>query len=99
MITIYTIVFLASLVITIMIGMPITYSLLLSGAATAIAIGGPATNAQTVAAQVMRGTDSVSMMALPFFILVGELMNRGGLTKRIINFCNIFVGRFRGGLG
>ncbi|MGI5069773.1 TRAP transporter large permease [Treponema pectinovorum] len=95
----YTIVFLASLVITIMIGMPITYSLLLSGAATAIAIGGSATSAQTVAAQVMRGTDSVSMMALPFFILVGELMNRGGLTKRIINFCNIFVGRFRGGLG
>jgi tripartite ATP-independent transporter DctM subunit len=39
------------------------------------------------------------MMALPFFVLAGELMNRGGLTKRIIDFCNIFVGRLRGGLG
>ncbi len=99
MVTIYTIVFLGALVIGIMIGLPIAYSLMLSGVATALAIGGSATSAQTVAAQVMRGTDSVSMMALPFFILVGELMNRGGLTKRIINFCNIFVGRFRGGLG
>ena len=99
MVTVYTIVFLGALVIGIMIGLPIAYSLMLSGVATAVAIGGGATSAQTVAAQIMRGTDSVSMMALPFFILVGELMNRGGLTKRIINFCNIFVGRFRGGLG
>ena len=99
MITLYTIVFLASLIIGIMFGLPIAYSLLLSGAATALAMGGTATNAQIVAAQLMRGTDSVTMMALPFFILVGELMNRGGLTKRIIAFCNIFVGRVRGGLG
>jgi tripartite ATP-independent transporter DctM subunit len=47
----------------------------------------------------MRGVDSVTMMALPFFIIAGELMNRGGLTKRIIDFCNIFVGGVRGGLG
>ena len=47
----------------------------------------------------MSGTDSVTMMALPFFVMAGELMNRGGLTKRIINFCNIFVGRVKGGLG
>ncbi len=47
----------------------------------------------------MRGTDSVTMMALPFFVLAGELMNRGGLTTRLINFANIFVGRVRGGLG
>jgi tripartite ATP-independent transporter DctM subunit len=39
------------------------------------------------------------MMALPFFVLAGELMNKGGLTKRIIDFCNILVGRVRGGLG
>ena len=82
MITLYTIVFLASLIIGIMFGLPIAYSLLLSGAATALAMGGTATNAQIVAAQLMRGTDSVTMMALPFFILVGELMNRGGLTKQ-----------------
>lgn len=99
MVTLYSIVFLGSLVIGIMIGVPIAHSLLLSAVSTALAIGGSATNPQTVAAQLMRGTDSVTMMALPFFILVGELMNRGGLTRRIIDFSNLFVGRVRGGLG
>ena len=82
-----------------MLGLPIAFSLLLGSIATALHIGGTATNPQIVAAQLMRGVDSVTMMALPFFIIAGELMNRGGLTKRIINFCNIFVGGFRGGLG
>lgn len=99
MVTVYSIVFLGSLVIGILFGLPIAHSLLFSAASTALAIGGSATNPQIVAAQLMRGTDSVTMMALPFFILVGELMNRGGLTKRIIDFCNIFVGRVKGGLG
>ena len=48
---------------------------------------------------LMQGSDSVTMMALPFFVLAGEIMNRGGLTKRIIAFCDIFLGRIRGGLG
>lgn len=39
------------------------------------------------------------MMALPFFILTGELMNRGGITKRLIALANVSVGRIRGGLG
>lgn len=99
MVALYSIVFLGSLVIGIMFGVPIAHSLLLSAVSTAIAIGGNATNPQIVAAQLMRGTDSVTMMALPFFILVGELMNRGGLTKRIIDFSNLFVGRVKGGLG
>ncbi|MDR0409335.1 MAG: TRAP transporter large permease [Spirochaetaceae bacterium] len=93
------IIFLIYLVITIMLGLPIAFSLLFTASATALHLGGVATNPQTVAAQLMRGTDSVTMMALPFFILAGELMNRGGLTKRIIAFCNIFLGRVRGGLG
>ncbi|MDR2797186.1 MAG: TRAP transporter large permease [Treponema sp.] len=99
MVALFTTVFLASLVISIMLGLPIAFSLILSAATTALAMGGNATNPQIVAAQLMRGTDSVTMMALPFFVLAGELMNKGGLTKRIIDFCNIFVGRVRGGLG
>jgi tripartite ATP-independent transporter DctM subunit len=93
------VIFLIYLVITIMIGLPIAFSLLFSASATALHMGGVATNPQTVAAQLLRGTDSVTMMALPFFVLAGELMNRGGLTVRIIDFCKIFVGRIRGGLG
>ncbi|MDR3342588.1 MAG: TRAP transporter large permease [Treponema sp.] len=93
------IIFLIYLVISIMLGLPIAFSLLFCASATALHIGGTATNPQIIAAQLMRGTDSVTMMALPFFVIAGELMNKGGLTKRIIDFCNIFVGRVRGGLG
>ena len=45
------------------------------------------------------GMDSYALIALPLFILMGQLMNSGGITQRLINFCLIFVGRFRGGLG
>jgi tripartite ATP-independent transporter DctM subunit len=101
--TVLTLIFLVSLIVMIMIGLPIAFALIGCAVATAIAMftmgnsGG--LEPQIIAAQLMRGTDSVTMMALPFFILAGELMNRGGLTKRIIDFCNIFVGRLRGGLG
>ena len=91
--------FLVFLVGGIAIGLPIAFALILCGVATALVLGGNNVNPQIIAAQLMRGTDSVTMMALPFFVLAGELMNRGGLTNRIIKFCNIFVGRFRGGLG
>ncbi|MDF2887464.1 MAG: siaT 6, partial [Lacrimispora sp.] len=91
--------FLVFLIGGIAIGLPIAYALILCGVATAMVLGGNNVNPQIIAAQLMRGTDSVTMMALPFFVLAGELMNRGGLTNRIIKFCNIFVGRFRGGLG
>jgi tripartite ATP-independent transporter DctM subunit len=91
--------FLVYLCGSMMLGLPIAFALLFGSAATALHMGGSATNPQIVAAQLMRGIDSVTMMALPFFIIAGELMNRGGLTKRIIDFCNIFVGGVRGGLG
>lgn len=92
-------VFIISLLVSIAIGIPIAVSLLLCAVATALSLGGGDANATIIARTLMQGTDSVSMMALPFFVLAGELMNRGGLTKRIIAFCNIFVGRVRGGLG
>ncbi|MDR0485391.1 MAG: TRAP transporter large permease [Elusimicrobiota bacterium] len=91
--------FTAYLVISIMAGLPIAFSLILCAAATAFQMNFDAPNSQIIAAQFMRGLDSVTMMALPFFILAGELMNKGGLTNRIIAFCNIFLGRVTGGLG
>lgn len=87
------------LVAAIAIGVPIAFALLFTSALTAQHIGGSSTNPQILAAQLLRGTDSVSMMALPFFILVGELMNRGGMTRRLIALFNIAVGGVRGGLG
>ncbi|MDD5454826.1 MAG: TRAP transporter large permease [Candidatus Ratteibacteria bacterium] len=49
--------------------------------------------------RIWSGTNSFVMLALPLFILAGELMNRGGVTKRIVNFCNYVVRPIRGGLG
>lgn len=91
--------FLIYLVGAIAIGVPIAFALLFCSVATGMHMGGTATNPAIISQQLLRGTDSVSMMALPFFVLAGELMNRGGLTTRIIAFVNIFVGRVRGGLG
>jgi tripartite ATP-independent transporter DctM subunit len=97
--SVLAIVFLASLFISIILGLPIAFSLIFSAVATALFMGGSATNPQIIALQLMQGSDSVTLMALPFFVLAGELMNKGGLTKRIIDFCDIFVGRVKGGLG
>lgn len=99
MLMLLLVLFLVYLTVAIMLGVPIAFALLLSGAAVGMHLGGGAADPSILAAQLMRGTDSVAMMALPFFVLAGELMNRGGLTHRIINFANVFVGRVRGGLG
>ena len=94
-----TIIFLGTLCAAIILGMPIAFSLLFSAIITAFCIGGSATNPQIIALQLMQGSDSVTLMALPFFVLAGEFKNRGGLTKRIIAFSEIFVGNIRGGHG
>lgn len=48
--------------------------------------------------QMFSGTDSFPLLAVPFFILAGNLMNIGGITQRLIRFCNILIGFVRGGL-
>ncbi|MDP9806084.1 tripartite ATP-independent transporter DctM subunit [Trueperella bonasi] len=87
------------LIAAIAIGVPIAFALLFASVASSFMIGGTATEPAIIAAQLLRGTDSVSMMALPFFILTGEIMNRGGMTKRLIGMFNVSIGRVRGGLG
>ncbi|NCC08324.1 MAG: TRAP transporter large permease [Clostridia bacterium] len=92
-------VFIVTMLVGILIGLPIAVALLFCAVCTAMALGGGDANPTIIARTLMQGSDSVTMMALPFFVLAGEIMNRGGLTKRIIAFCNIFIGRVRGGLG
>ena len=48
--------------------------------------------------QLSKGVDSYSLLALPFFILAGELMNHGGITDKILRFTNALVGHVKGGL-
>lgn len=91
------VVFLASLVGSMAIGLPICFSLLFSGICMMLFMNG--FNSQILSQNLFSGADSFSMMAVPFFILAGEFMNRGGITKRIVNAANAMVGHVRGGLG
>lgn len=56
-------------------------------------------DAQIVAQQMVTGANTFTLLAIPFFLLAGELMNAGGLSKRIIDFALAWVGHIRGGLG
>jgi TRAP-type transport system large permease protein len=90
-------VFLLSLLGAMALGMPIAISLLVCGVALMLHLG--MFDAQILAQNLIGGADSFPLMAVPFFMLAGELMNAGGLSKRIIAFAMALVGHVRGGLG
>ncbi|MBZ5753551.1 MULTISPECIES: TRAP transporter large permease [Metabacillus] len=91
------VIFLVVLLAAMAIGIPIAFALLLSGVFMMAYLGDFDT--QILSQNLMVGADSFAMMAIPFFILCGDLMNRGGLTKRIIIAATTLVGHIRGGLG
>nr|WP_319483347.1 TRAP transporter large permease [uncultured Cohaesibacter sp.] len=86
-----------SLVLFMLIGVPIAYSMGLSGLLYFL-VYQPDLIA-VLPARVYAGMNSSVMLSLPLFIVMGHLMNHGGLTGRLIDFCMLFVGRLRGGLG
>lgn len=90
-------VFLGSLVLLMMLGMPIAFALVLTGVALMFQLD--FFDPQLVAQNLLAGADNFPLMAVPFFILAGELMNAGGISKRIINLAVSLVGHIRGGLG
>ena len=79
------------------IGMPIAYALLVCGVALMLYLN--MMDAQIVAQNVINGADSFPLLAVPFFILAGEIMNAGGLSKRIVSIAVALLGHVRGGLG
>ncbi|MEL3888773.1 TRAP transporter large permease subunit [Ferrovibrio sp. MS7] len=79
------------------LGMPIAFALLVCGVALMVQLD--IFDAQIIAQNVINGADSFPLMAVPFFMLAGEVMNAGGLSKRIVNVAMAFVGHVRGGLG
>src|SRR4051794_3892292 len=91
------IIFLASLLGGMALGMPIAFALLLSGACMMFFLGDFDT--QIISQNLFVGADSFAMMAVPFFVMAGDLMNRGGLTIRIVKAATTLVGHIRGGLG
>ena len=74
---------------------PVAFSLLAASVLTSIYLKIPL---MSVGVQMVKGIHSFSLMAIPFFILMGEIMSQGGISKRLIQFANLFVGRMRGGL-
>lgn len=90
-------IFLAALVILMALGMPIAIALMLTGVVLMVHLD--FFDAQLVAQNMLSGADNFPLMAVPFFILAGELMNAGGISRRIINLAVSFVGHIRGGLG
>lgn len=89
--------FLGALMGGMLIGMPISFALL--GAAVALMLQLDMFDSQIIAQNLINGTTSFTLMAVPFFILAGEVMNVGGLSKRIVKVALALVGHRQGGLG
>jgi TRAP-type transport system large permease protein len=79
------------------IGMNMGLALVLTGAGMAFVLG--FWDTQLLAQNLVAGVDSFPLLAVPFFILAGELMNSGGISRRIIDMAQAWVGHIRGGLG
>jgi tripartite ATP-independent transporter DctM subunit len=88
-------VLIGSFLLLLIIGVPVAFSLGLSSVATVLLIGIPL---EVVAQRMVAGVDIFVLMAVPFFILAGEIMGTGGIAQRLINLSNAIVGRFRGGM-
>jgi C4-dicarboxylate transporter DctM subunit len=83
-------------VVFMILGMPLAFCMLFSSLSYLLATG------QTpwiIVHRMFTGIDTFTLMAIPFFMLAGELMVYSGTAEKLLNFANISVGRFRGGLG
>ena len=90
-------VFVGSLLAAMALGMPLAFSLLVSGVALMLHLD--LFDTQIVSQNLINGADNFPLMAVPFFMLAGELMNAGGMSRRIVNSALVWVGHFQGGLG
>ena len=90
-------IFLASLLGAMALGMPIAFALMVCGIALMLHMD--MFDAQLIAQNTIDGADNFVLMAVPFFMLAGEFMNAGGLSRRIVNLAMALVGHIRGGLG
>ena len=90
-------VFIGALLAAMALGMPIAYALLVSGMALMWQLN--QFDAQILAQNLIEGANSFPLLAVPFFLLAGEIMNVGGLSRRIVDLALTLVGHVRGGLG
>ena len=75
--------------------LPVTFAMVIATATTMLYLNIPM---MTMVQQMAKSVNSFSLLAIPFFILMGEIMGAGGISDRLLKFANVLVGRFRGGL-
>jgi tripartite ATP-independent transporter DctM subunit len=90
-------IFLGVLFFFLFLGVPVAFSMLLSAIAMMLVLG--IYDPQIVTQNLVNGANNFPLMAIPFFILAGEIMNSGGISKRVVHFATTLVGHIRGGLG
>jgi C4-dicarboxylate transporter DctM subunit len=85
-----------TLALLLIVGVPVSFAIGLSCLIQLLVNGSiPLT---IIPQRIYIGMDSFTLMAIPFFMMAGDLMNRGGVTKRLIDFCEVLVGRIKGGM-
>jgi len=89
--------FLPLFLVLLFVGMPVFFGLV-AAPAILLWLNGQEKDIVLLYRNVYNGMDSFPLMAIPFFMLAGELMNRGGITIRIVEFAQALMGHFRGGL-
>lgn len=87
-----------SMAVFLIIGVPIAFALGASVWATIVFSPDFTVTTGIIAQRVFGGLESTSIMAIPFFILAGNLMTKGGISRRLVNFANSIVGGVRGGM-
>ena len=85
-------------IVLLFLGTPISFSIGLATISTMLLSIHSMPALTTVAQRMATGLDSFALLAIPFFVLSGQFMNRGGIARRLINFAKVMVGRFPGGL-
>ena len=93
--TLAIIVLIGGFFLLLMIRVPISFAMLLATIGSALITG---TNLTVLVQQMISGVNNFSLLAIPFFILMGEFMSEGGISEKIVDFATLIVGRFRGGL-
>ena len=88
-----------SFAILLILGVPIAMSLGAAGMVTILFNPNVHLSINVIAQRIFGGLDSTSIMAIAFFVLAGNIMTKGGISRRLVEFANSIVGGFRGGLG
>nr|WP_252193083.1 TRAP transporter large permease subunit [Rhizobium sp. CSW-27] len=89
--------FLGVLIVSILLGLPVAFALLLSSIALMLHMD--LFSADILAQSLINGVDSFPLLAVPFFLVAGEVMANGGLSRRIVRLASTLVGHRKGGLG